>query len=92
MHIEGLQYAITMLQYAIIIFQHVPITLQKSAFERTKEEFGAIDIVCNNAGISKEDEWRKMLDINLVYDNNVLLLISWSNTIYCCTYFSVFSN
>lgn len=28
--------------------------------------FGRIDIVCNNAGISDEDNWRKMLDINLV--------------------------
>ena len=66
------------LQHAIIMFQHVPFTSQKSAFERTKEEFGGIDIVCNNAGILKEAEWRKMLDINLVYDNNLLIIISWS--------------
>lgn len=39
---------------------------QKSAFARTKEEFGGIDIVCNNAGIGNEDKWRLMLDINLV--------------------------
>ena len=39
---------------------------QKSAFARTKEEFGGIDIVCNNAGIGNEVEWRLMLDINLV--------------------------
>ena len=39
---------------------------QKSAFQRTKEEFGCIDIVCNNAGITNEDNWRLTLDINLV--------------------------
>ena len=32
------------------------------------ERFGGIDIVCNNAGISDEDKWRKMLDINLVFE------------------------
>lgn len=42
------------------------ILSQKSAFARTKEEFGGIDIVCNNAGIRNEKEWRKMVDINLV--------------------------
>ena len=30
------------------------------------KEFGGLDIVCNNAGIFREDQWRKMLDINLV--------------------------
>ena len=28
--------------------------------------FGGIDIVCNNAGVSHEKRWRKLLDINLV--------------------------
>lgn len=39
---------------------------QKSAFAQTKQEFGSIDIVCNNAGIANEDKWQLMLDINLV--------------------------
>jgi NAD(P)-dependent dehydrogenase (short-subunit alcohol dehydrogenase family) len=39
---------------------------QRSAFAQTKEKFGGIDIVCNNAGIGNEDKWRLMLDINLV--------------------------
>jgi len=37
-----------------------------SAFQKTKEAFGRIDIVCNNAGLGDESRWRKMLDVNLV--------------------------
>ena len=33
---------------------------------KTKEEFGHIDIVCNIAGITLAEDWRKILDINLV--------------------------
>lgn len=40
--------------------------LQTAAFERTKQTFGGLDIVLNNAGIGNEIHWRKMLDINLV--------------------------
>lgn len=36
------------------------------AFERTKSEYGRIDIVCNNAGIADEARWRQIIDINLV--------------------------
>lgn len=39
---------------------------QRSVFQRTKEQFGGIDIVCNNAGIANEVEWRLVLDVNLV--------------------------
>jgi NAD(P)-dependent dehydrogenase (short-subunit alcohol dehydrogenase family) len=37
-----------------------------NVFSRTKEEFGGLHIVCNNAGIGDEENWRKMIDINLV--------------------------
>ena len=41
------------------------------SFKKTKEMFGQINIVCNNAGISskneeQEEEWDKEVDVNLV--------------------------
>ncbi len=45
---------------------------QVAAFERTKQMFGGLDIVLNNAGICIELKWKKMIDINLVYMNVVL--------------------
>ena len=41
------------------------------SFKKTKEVFGQINIVCNNAGISSkneewEEEWDKEVDVNLV--------------------------
>ena len=43
----------------------------KDSFKKTKEVFGQINIVCNNAGISSkneewEEEWDKEVDVNLV--------------------------
>ena len=36
------------------------------AFTKVKEELGQLDIVCNNAGILDESQWRKCVDVNLV--------------------------
>ena len=39
------------------------------SFRKTKEAFGQINIVCNNAGIRDENEldaWEKIVDVNLV--------------------------
>jgi NAD(P)-dependent dehydrogenase (short-subunit alcohol dehydrogenase family) len=36
------------------------------AFNKTKDTFGTIDIVVNNAGIIDEDHWDRMVDINVV--------------------------
>ena len=39
------------------------------SFRKTKETFGQINIVCNNAGIGQKNElalWEKVVDVNLV--------------------------
>ena len=33
---------------------------------KTKETLGALDIVCNIAGVIYTEDWKKTLDINLV--------------------------
>ena len=40
--------------------------LKVTMFAKTKDTFGQLDIVCNNAGISVEKDWEKLLSINLV--------------------------
>merc|ERR1712004_842630 len=34
-------------------------------FEQTKSRYGSIDIVCNNAGIVNENDWKTCIDVNL---------------------------
>ena len=47
-------------------------------FAKTKETFGSLDIVCNNAGIVDESNWEKLLSINLVSEWSILHGDSWS--------------
>jgi 15-hydroxyprostaglandin dehydrogenase (NAD) len=37
----------------------------RGVFEKTIDEFGSLDIVVNNAGIVDEENWRKMIQINV---------------------------
>lgn len=41
----------------------------KDSFKKTKEAFGQINIVCNNAGVGALNEgacWERVVDVNLV--------------------------
>ncbi|XP_071958131.1 15-hydroxyprostaglandin dehydrogenase [NAD(+)]-like [Antedon mediterranea] len=40
-------------------------TRLEEAFSDVRDRFGRLDIVCNNAGIANEEDWQKMIEINL---------------------------
>jgi NAD(P)-dependent dehydrogenase (short-subunit alcohol dehydrogenase family) len=42
------------------------------AFKKTKETFGTIDIVINNAGIVGEDRWEAGIEVNVVRDKYII--------------------
>ena len=42
-------------------------------FEKTKEHFGSLGILVNNAGIIDEENWEKTLFVNLVHIYNIQL-------------------
>ncbi|XP_070574864.1 15-hydroxyprostaglandin dehydrogenase [NAD(+)]-like [Ptychodera flava] len=51
-----------------VIFMKCDVTSPeqlKGVFQQTRERFGRLDIVCNNAGIVTEFEWQRMLLVNL---------------------------
>ena len=55
------------------------------AFKRAENELGKMDIVVNNAGISDESQWRKMIEINLVNPLCLSKLYLWKEYfIPCC--------
>ena len=45
-----------------------PQLLQRTSFQQTVAVFGKVDIVCNNAGVCNEANWRKNIEIDLVSD------------------------
>ncbi|XP_070572286.1 uncharacterized protein [Ptychodera flava] len=52
-----------------VSYIHCDVTSEtefRAAFDETKRKYGAINVLCNNAGILNEIEWEKTLDINLV--------------------------
>lgn len=53
-------------------------------FELIHDKFGSLDIVVNNAGINSEENWEKMLDINLVNKSpekvHLFLSLVWGNS------------
>ena len=46
--------------------QNAKLSLVAEAFKKTKETFGTIDIVINNAGIVGEDRWEATIEVNVV--------------------------
>jgi NAD(P)-dependent dehydrogenase (short-subunit alcohol dehydrogenase family) len=50
----------------------VKLCLVAEAFKKTKETFGTIDIVINNAGIVGEDRWETAIEINVVRNKNII--------------------
>ena len=49
---------------------------------KTVKEFGQLDIVCNIAGISHAEDWRKVLDINLVSLHHFMCSINYIHSVY----------
>jgi NAD(P)-dependent dehydrogenase (short-subunit alcohol dehydrogenase family) len=45
------------------------------AFRKTKEAFGTIDIVVNNAGILDDRRWKRQIGVNVVRDSYLLGLL-----------------
>ena len=45
-----------------------PFFVISETFKKTKETFGGIDIVVNNAGVGGEadDNWERCIDVNMV--------------------------
>ncbi|CAH1269591.1 HPGD [Branchiostoma lanceolatum] len=55
--------------YDNVVFLRCDVTNKdqlESVFRRTVEEFGTLDIVVNNAGVSKRSHWELILEVNLM--------------------------
>lgn len=48
------------------------LSLVAEAFKKTKETFGTIDIVINNAGIVSEDRWEAAIEVNVVRNKYII--------------------
>jgi NAD(P)-dependent dehydrogenase (short-subunit alcohol dehydrogenase family) len=66
------------------------MSLVAEAFKKTKETFGTIDIVINNAGIVGEDRWEAEVEINVVRNKHTICKPDRNVCRYKCNYDHVF--
>lgn len=66
-------------------------SIQIAVFNKAKSAFGRIDVVINNAGILNENQWRRMIEVNVV-STKCYFLIPVLYYIYYVKYFFIFSS
>uniref|UniRef100_UPI00398F4D96 15-hydroxyprostaglandin dehydrogenase [NAD(+)]-like n=1 Tax=Pristiophorus japonicus TaxID=55135 RepID=UPI00398F4D96 len=53
-------------QSAFIACDVTSLSQLKDVFSKTLQQFGRLDVLCNNAGINNENSWEKTISVNLV--------------------------
>jgi NAD(P)-dependent dehydrogenase (short-subunit alcohol dehydrogenase family) len=60
------------------------LSLVAEAFKKTKDTFGTIDIVINNAGVIGEDKWEAEIEVNVVRNKKIICKGAGINCHYEC--------